>query len=286
MENDKRMKDLFIGNTSQLAYFWSKEDTEFISSRNIDINYIKSQQWNRIIVGFANGQTNLTCSDDTRELFNINIDYTLNLIDNIKDCCKNVIYFGTTELWNYHNGPLNIDGLNNIQIINSFDFDQYSPYINSKAMVITKLLEEDKYNNVIVLFPFSFNSARRQYQDYLFCKIFDSIINKRKIIIGNTKFYRDITHPKFVIRESLKADKHKIIGSGRLIFIYDFIKDLYKNFDMKYEDFVEEEKDIYKKDRNIFYLKSDECLYQYHELLNDTILDIYGVKYNLNGDKC
>ena len=149
------IRDLFIGSTSQLAVFFPKNNLEMISSRNIDISYIKSKKWRNIYIAFANGNTFLYGACFYKIFYATNVQYTLNLIDEIKDSCEKIIYFSTTELWNLHSGALSLPG-NPIDIIESYNFDHYSPYINSKAIITTKLLEEEKYNNVIVLFPFSF----------------------------------------------------------------------------------------------------------------------------------
>ena len=51
--------------------------------------------------------------------------------------------------------------------------------------------------------------------------------SREKIEIGDTYFYRDIIHPKYVVERSILADKDEIVGSGRLTFINDFIRNLY-----------------------------------------------------------
>lgn len=267
-------KDLLIGNTSQLAYYWPKENTEIISSRNVDIDYITSKKWNRIYIAFADGRTFLSNYND---FYYINVSYTSNLIDKIKECCKNVIYYSTTELWSSCENTISLNHKGYQNIAASFWFDKYSNYINSKAIITDRLLTDEIYKNVIVLFPFSFNSPIRKEDGFLFSKIFKSIINKERIKTGNTHFYRELLHPKFVIEQSLKAKTHQIIGSGRVVYVYDFIKDLYNAFDMKYEDFVDEENAFNRERKNIFYLDSKECLYSYEQLLKDTVDDINGI---------
>ena len=96
------------------------------------------------------------------------------------------------------------------------------------------------------------------------------------IEIGDTYFYRDIVHPNFVVQQSIKSTDHKIIGSGRLIFVNDFIRDLYKNFNMNYDDYVVENISKYNEyeKRKEYYLKSQKNLYTYENLLVDTINDL------------
>jgi GDP-D-mannose dehydratase len=137
------------------------------------------------------------------------------------------------------------------------------------------LIQKKEYKNVIILYPFNFNSTYRS-KDFLFGKIFSSIINKEKIEIGNTYFHRDIVHTKFVVNESLNAKEDKIIGSGRLTFVNDFIRDLFKYFKMDYNFYIEE--NLLKfKERPVekeFYLDSKKNLFTYDELLTETILEL------------
>jgi nucleoside-diphosphate-sugar epimerase len=265
------IKDLLIGNTTQLSYYWDKycdNNTKIISSRNIDLSYIKSQKWNRIYIAFAEGRTFLKDAP----FYDVNVTYTLNLINEIKDYCKNIIYYSTTELWNKCNGPINIETV--------FNYDITSTYIYSKSKVTRELLYNDKYKNVIILYPFSFNSPHRKESNFLFSKVFDSIINKKRIILGNIDYYRELLHPKFVIEQSNKATTHQIIGSGRVVYVKDFIKDLYDYSFKDYDQYIEEDKNnIYKGKQNIFYLDSSECLYSYEDLLLDTINDIFDIEF-------
>lgn len=266
MATDNR-KNLLIGSTSQLAYFWNDEDTEIISSRNIDIQWIKSQKWDRIYLAFTDGRTFLRDWKHFSSFYDTNVSYTLNLINELKGCCNNLIYYSTTELWNHHNGP--------IDLTTPFNFDMESPYIRSKVIITKELLrEEKKYSNVIILFPFSFNSAIRKEKDFLFSKVFQSLINKEEITIGNTYFYRELLHPKFVILKSQTANSHQIIGSGRLVFVNDFIRDLYGVYNLKYDEFVKEDEGK-AINRSTFYLNSKKCLYTYRQLYKDTITDLF-----------
>ena len=98
----------------------------------------------------------------------------------------------------------------------------------------------------------------------------------KQITIGNTYFNRDIIHPEFVVNKSLLSNKHELIGSGRMTFVNDFIRDIYQEFDLKYEDFVSEDLGSFiEYDKtNEYYLKSKNCLYSYRDLINKTKKDI------------
>jgi nucleoside-diphosphate-sugar epimerase len=92
---------------------------------------------------------------------------------------------------------------------------------------------------------------------YLFSKIFQSILNKQKIEIGDTYYYRDMIHPKMVVDLAIKNDiigQDFIVGSGHLTYVNEFIRKLYNKMNMNYDDFVTENvknHSIYRK--NVFY---------------------------------
>jgi len=257
------MQNLLIGNTSQISNFFP-ENFEKISSYNIDFDFLKKSKWDNIFLCFGQSKKFLTNKFDYDD---INFNLTLKCLNELKDNANKIYVYSTCELWNNFSGGININMDYNFQ--NTF-------YINSKYKITNHILmRKEEYKNVIVLYPFNFNSIYRT-KDFLFGKIFSSIINKEKIEIGNTYFHRDIVHAKFVVRESLNSEENKIIGSGRLTFVNDFIRDLFNYFKMNYNSYIEE--DLLKfKERPIekeFYLDSKKNLYTYDELLSDTILEL------------
>ena len=135
------MNNLVIGNTSQLAHYFP-EDYIKISSRNIEFT---NQQYNRVYICFAEQRTYI--QNDPNIFLDTNIDYTLKLIDHYSKISNMVIVYGTSELWNNCNGTIDISTPFNYKPTN---------YIDSKKVMIEKIKE--KYNNVIVLHPFNFNS--------------------------------------------------------------------------------------------------------------------------------
>jgi len=250
------MKNLVIGNTSQLANYFP-DDYEKISSRNIQLT---DNEYDRVYICFAEQRTYI--KDNPEIFFDTNVNYTLKLIDHYSRLSNKIIVYGTSELWNKCNGAIDIN--------TPFNYKQHN-YTDSKKLMIDKI-KENGYKNVIVLHPFNFNSIYRK-EGSLFAKIFDSIINEKKITIGNTYFYRELIHPKFVVEESIKATSDQIIGSGRVEFVNDFIRDLYFEFDMDYDDFVTEDyKENITSNENIFYLKSKQL--KYNQLFNDTVMEI------------
>ena len=252
------MKNLVIGNTSQLSYYFP-DDYEKISSRNIDFTIESKEKYDRVYLCFAEQRTYMKDIKDS--FFYTNIDYTIKVIKYFSEISNKIIMYGTSELWSECNGAIDIN--------TPFKYRQ-TDYINSKRIMIQ--IVKQLFPNVIILHPFNFNSIHRK-DGFLFAKILDSVANKKKITIGNTYFYRELLHPKFVVEQSIKATEHQVIGSGRLIFVNDFIRGLYSYFSMDYNDFVTEDyTENITSNENIFYLKSKQVLY--NNLYNDTIREI------------
>jgi len=259
------MNNLVIGDTSQLAYYFPK-NYEKISSRNI-FNKIE-KKYDRIHLCF--GEHRAFIENDEQLFIDINVDYTLKVIDFFKNSCNKIILYSTCELWNNCEGPINLTM--------SFNYN-YSPYIKSKEIIHNYILENKaKYENVIILYPFNFNSPYRK-PGFLFTKIFDSILNDKKIEIGDTYFYRDFIHPSLLVKRSIVAKENELVGSGRLLYVNDFIRDLYKWSGKNYDDLVTENFDHnLKLKRKIFYLDSNKVKNSYGDLLYDTLQDIKNYK--------
>lgn len=248
--------NLVIGNTSQLAKYFPKEYMQ-ISSRNIDYS-IFNTKWDSVYICFAEQKTYKSMDSNFDD---INFTYTKTILEKIK--ATRIVFYSTAELWNNCVGEIDL----NIP----FCYHK-TDYVSSKEK-ITNYIKKN-YTNVVVTYPFNFNSIHRM-PPFLFGKIFDSIINKKIIEIGDTYYYRELLHPSMVVEQSLHTTEDKIIGSGKLIFINDFIKKLYSYFDMKYEDYVVEnikEPSIYRK--NIFYNKS-RIPYSEEDLLNILAKELY-----------
>lgn len=258
--------NLIIGNTSQLSYYFPDNYIK-IPSRNINFEQYKDEAFDRVYITFAEQRTFI---ENNEKLFtDINVDYTIKIIDFFKDKCNKVIYYSTCELWNNYEGP--------VDLTLKYNYN-YSPYIRSKDLMGSYI--KKNYNNVIIMYPFNFNSPYRK-KGFLFSKIFDSIINEEKIEIGNTYFYRDIVHPKYIVEKSILASQDEIIGSGRLIYINDFIRILYEKFNLNYDEMVIEKfnHNLLVK-RRIFYLNSNNHLYK--KIVEDTTHDIKKFKNTIS----
>jgi nucleoside-diphosphate-sugar epimerase len=247
--------NLVIGKKSQLAQYFPSDHVK-ISSRNIT-KEIFDQKWNRVYICFAEQRTYNTKDD----LFNeINYTYTKNIIHKLK--AEKIIYYSTAELWNNTVGEINL---------NTPISYHKSDYVLSKEKITNYI--KNNCSNTIIAYPFNFNSIYRM-PPFLFGKIIDCIINKKQIEIGDTYYYRELLHPSFIVNESLKLETDKIIGTGKLIFINNFIKKIYNAFDMSYSNFVKEDitnYSIYRK--NIFYAKQQDDFTE-DDLLNIMVKEI------------
>jgi len=262
---------LVIGNTSQLSYYFP-DDFERISSRNINFEKLCSKLYDKVFILFAEQRTFL---NESEEFFlNVNFNYTIEVIKKFKDISNNVIVYSTSELWNKYDGC--------IKISDTYNYN-YSPYIKSKEVLCNFINDNRKiYSNVIIIYPFNFNSIYRK-EGFLFGKIFDSIINNKKISIGDINFNRDLTHPKNIVDISLKANKDCIVGSGELINVQKFIEDIFTKLNKKVIDYIEyDELNNLSVSRGGYY--SCEKTLNYNELINLTIKDIYEYKISKRHD--
>jgi nucleoside-diphosphate-sugar epimerase len=253
--------NLIIGNTSQLSFYFPKE-FDRMSSRNINYQKIIEKKYDKIFILFAEQRTFL---NETENFFiDINFNYTLSIINNLKNYCNNIIIYSTSELWNGYDGEVSIEL--------PYKYG-YSPYIKSKEVLSNYINEHKyKYNNVIIIYPFNFNSPKRN-KEFLFGKIFDSIINKSKITVGGINFERDLIHPKIIVNNSLKTKNDLLIGSGELVNIEKFVKDLYESYKLNYFDYISFNiENNLSNERKNYYSKIKYS--NYKELLNLTYNDL------------
>ena len=256
------MRSIVIGNTSQLSYYFPADYVK-ISSRDIDESFICGERWNRVYLCFGESRKFI---GDIGIHEDINFGMTIRIVDLLLENSENIIVYSTCELWNKYDGKIDL----------SMEYSFYdSPYLQSKHRLSGHISSDDRYGKVHIMYPFNFNSIHRS-SDFLFGKVFDSIINKNRIEIGDTYFYRDIIHPKHVVKESMESNSHKIIGSGRLTFVNDYIRDLYAHYEMDYDQYVSESSGKYNEyeKRKEYYLNSEKCQYSYKQLLSDTIEEI------------
>jgi len=220
------MRNLIVGSTSQLSYYFPKK-YDRISSRNIDFKSIIDGKYNNVFILFAEQRTFL--NEDENFFFKVNVDYTLKLINKIKNYVNKIIIYSTSELWNNVNGEIDLN--------KKFDYG-YTPYIKSKEVLCDTINEKkNQYGNIKIVYPFNFNSPYRK-EGFLFGKIFNSILNKEKIIVGDLNFYRDIVHPKIIVKNSIDVTDDLIIGSGELINIEKFVNNLYNLYGLNYKDYI------------------------------------------------
>jgi nucleoside-diphosphate-sugar epimerase len=243
------MHNLVIGNTSQLCYYFP-ESYDKISSRNIIFEDIKSRKYDTIWIAFAEQRTFLNEID----FIDVNVNYTIDVINNLKDCCNKLYIFSTSELWNQYDGPIDLSL--------PYKYD-YTPYIKSKELLCNYIISnKDIYKNVIIIYPFNFNSVYRK-RGFLFHKIFNSIINKTKEEIGNINFNRDLIHPEILVNESILSNSDRIIGSGGLFNVKNFVEDIFKELHLNINDYVTfKEENFINNRRSEYYNKEKLCRYE------------------------
>lgn len=260
------MKNLIIGDTSQQSYYYPDEYVR-ISSRKIDFNFLATNQWDSVYITFAEQRV----YDEGIDYINPNYIYVLKLIECLINNCNKIVVFTSCELWNNYTGQIDIS------VPFSFRNDGFSKYLTSKKMLNNSIenlrIISKIYDKVVIIHPFNFNSVHRNPY-FLFGKVFDSIINKKRIEIGDTYFYRDIIHTKYLVKRAIESKSDEIVGSGRLYFVNDYIRDLYLAFDMDYNEYVIENRKIQNNHLDKIYYSYQSKIYTYGMLLTDTISDL------------
>jgi GDP-D-mannose dehydratase len=191
----------------------------------------------------------------------------MKIINSLVERANKIVIFTTCELWSNKSGF--------ITTTTEFDFNITNQYTISKLLTINEIkrlrMIDSSYNKVKFIHPFYFNSVYRN-KYFLFGKIFDSIVNKKQIEVGNLNFYRDMIHTKFLVQKVISSDTDMVIGSGRLFNVRDFIIDLYDAFGLNFFELVTEN-NLGKTNEKLIKAKVD-WNYTYSDLVSDTILDI------------
>jgi nucleoside-diphosphate-sugar epimerase len=253
--------NLVIGNTSQLSYYFP-DDYVKISSRNINLKNFDNLE--SVYITFAEQRTfNKELSE--KDFIDVNVDYTSKLIDSLSPISKKVFVYGTAELWNNINGPVNIN--------KELDY-KYSPYVKSKEILWNTIREKrnsENWQNVSIIHPFNFNSLYRK-EGFLFYKFYDSLINKTIHQVGNINMYRDIIHPSYLVKKSIECDGDELIGSGKVINIREFIDSLFNYYGLQMIDYIKEDsKSKSNHQDNTFWMETDSA---YNGLLTDTVTEL------------
>lgn len=255
--------NLVIGNTSQLYHYFKEYDKDIVgvSSRDFNINQIKNNIFDRAFLLFA--EQSVYSNNDLEYFKKINVDYTLNIIHQIKNFTKTIIVYSTCDVWDMCEGEIDINTpFNNRQ----------TPYIKSKELLKQEIDKLRKTENIDVkiIYPFNFNSPYRK-QGFLFSKFVELISKKSPIQVGNLNFYRDIIHPKIIVETSYNCTQDTIVGSGVLVNIRDFYKKILNHFNIDYNYYVLENSNLHVNTRKPYYLETN---IKYTSLLKDTIYDI------------
>lgn len=258
--------NLIIGNSSQLAQYFPKDYIR-ISSRNVDLKYLKNNKWESVYICFSEQRI----YDSSIDFITPNYIYTMQIIDSLIENSDKIVCYTSCELWNELSGYIRIGTQPKF-------YPLTNEYTISKLLLLNKITELRKLNNlyrkVVFVHPFYFNSVYRN-EYFLFGKIFNSIINKQKIEVGDLNFYRDMVHAKFVVEKSIESKQDIVVGSGRLFNIRDFVKDLYYINGMEFNYFVQENKSSnFPVGKEKLIMAKVDWEYTYQDLLGETQKDI------------
>lgn len=256
---------LVIGKTSQLAHYFP-EDYIKISSRDIDLNYLKNNSWDSVYITFAEQRI----YDKGIDFITPNYLYILQIINALLENSKKIVCYTTCGLWNDLSGYITLDTKPKFETWNN-------EYVISKLLLWNKITELRKvnslYEKVIFMHPFYFNSVYRS-EYFLFGKIFNSIIKKQRIEVGNLDFYRDMVHTKFVVKKSIEQSQDTMMGAGKLFNIKDFVKDLYEMNNMDFSYFVKENNPLTFVSKERLMMAKVPWSYTYQDLLSDTQIEL------------
>lgn len=252
------MDNLIIGESSQLAHYFPADYVR-ISSRNIDFNFLK-KKWDKVFLLFAEQRT----FKNDSSFLEINFELTRKVVDRLLNNANKIYLFSTSELWNMYSGPINLNL--------PFNFDS-TPYIESKKKLCNYInSNRSKYRNVVIIYPFNFNSVHRK-QGFLFHKVYDSILFNRQYQIGNVNFERDLLHASTVVERTLMCQEDTIIGSGLLVNVKNFIEDVYKSLNLDISKYLKfEDGDFLSNKRNSYY--NQDLICDYNRILELTVSEL------------
>jgi nucleoside-diphosphate-sugar epimerase len=260
--------NLVIGNTSQLSYYFPDNGFEKVSSRFIKFDDLKKKSYDRIFVTFSEQRTFL--NENEKFYSDTNVHQTLDVIEKLQDSCNKIIVYSTSELWNNCVGP--------VDEITPYNFN-YTPYIKSKEILCNTINENrEKYYNTIIIYPFNFNSPHRK-EGFLFSKIFQALIKEEQQIVGDLNMNRDLIHPSVITEISQKTNEDILVGCGELINIRDFVKTIFSNLKLSYDNLILEKKENnLPNKRKEYYSLTKFSSYNY--LIEKTLEDVKKNKFS------
>lgn len=248
---------LIVGDSAQIARYFPADHAK-VPSRNIP-GHLFDRSYDEVHLVFGLNIKGLTPTayDEVNHL------YTLEVLKGFLRRSRRVVLYSTCELWSDCWGPVDLD--------TPFRF-HHEPYILSKWRIVDSIRRRGLHN-VTVVYPFNHNSIHRK-ADFLFGKVFQGILSGRPIEIGDTHYYRDLLHTGYVASVCRQLAGDTVIGSGRMVFVNDFIRDLYRRFDLSYDDLVTEQVGKWNHiPKNEYYLRGP-VRYPYGRLLDDTVAEL------------
>ena len=152
------MKNVIVGNTSQLSYYFPSDYLR-ISSRDFYKYSDKTSSFDTVYIVFGENRTFLP--DQLPNIFEeINYEYTIKCIEHFW-VVQSTLLSMELQKCGIYTGPINI---------NTPKSHVKSQYIDSKSKLLDKITENAKYDSVSAIIPFNFNGRFRK-GDYLFGKV-------------------------------------------------------------------------------------------------------------------
>ena len=268
---------LVVGSSSQISHYYPHSYARVSSRGCLDDVEMCRRKWeslDTVYLCFGENRTylaNTTDAQAAKQFYDVNFDLTMRMVDAFAPISRRVVVYSTAELWNDCTGAVDANV--------PFQFHS-NHYILSKYNLTIKLRNKREYPNVSIAYPFNFNGIHRK-GEFLFGKVFDSILNNKKIQLGDTYYYRDLLHPSMAVDESMRhgVGEDFMIGFGRVVFVNDLIRSLYAEFKMNYDDMVEEKITSHSHYRSrIFYSASPAINTQQIPLLEKMVREIKGVQ--------
>jgi len=222
---------ILIGSGSQIAHYYpdyyQKIPARWWFSNKMPLD---KSDFDIVILAFGENRTYLANGElPLDEFIRVNVDLTLQGIKRFLNISKKIVVFGTSELWSKSNGPINVN--------NPLNFCSNS-YNISKSILVSELRRR-RYGNVQIVHPFNFNTTNRGDQ-FLFGKVYESIFNRRKIVLGDTYFERDLVSAIDVVEATTEAHslQERLVGSGMLYSVNKLIRALYDHAMIEYDQYV------------------------------------------------
>lgn len=254
----------------KLKYLSPHLDLKNINLINIDLNNFKSIK--KIVAETRpNSIYNLSGPSSVYKSINQNKIplYINNIFNNLTRACIDTEHFPNF----YQASSSEMYGTNGEHILDEkSEFLPNSPYAKSKLInhnLVQKLRLEHDWN-IVSGIMFNHESEFRQ-DDYLFMKIINYILNIQKaeeqLVLGSVKLSRDWSYAEDIVEGIVdmtesKLSKDYVLGSGVPTTIKDLLKISFGFFNLNWENYVEIDKNILRKNDPEIRMSNPKLIYK------------------------